>query len=253
VIDLHSHLLPGVDDGARSVAQSVAALRLLAEAGVTDVCLTPHLTASALGTGVPDAHDAAWAALQPEVPPGIRLHRGAEVMLDRALTAADAAQPAFRIAGSRYMLVEFPRMVSSEAVANALWSVVQARLVPLLAHPERYSVCSPAQVARWRSLGAVMQVDATTALQATRRGDRARALLAHGLADIVAGDNHGDERTTADLRRALAERGDGEAGELLTTANPRAILDDRATVPVPAVEVRLPLRDRVRRLFGASD
>lgn len=253
MIDLHSHLLPGVDDGARTVAQSVAALTLLAEAGVTDVCLTPHLVASALGAGVPASHEEAWLALQAEAPPGIRLHRGAEVMLDRALTALDAAQPAFRVGGSRYLLVEFPRLVSAEAVQNALWSVVQARLVPLLAHPERYSVCSPAQVARWRALGAVMQVDATTALQATRRGDRARALLAHGLADIVAADNHGDDRTTAELRRSLADHGDGEAAELLTTANPRAILDDRPTAPVPAVTVRLPLRDRVRRLFGASD
>lgn len=253
MIDLHSHLLPGVDDGARTVAQSVVTLQALAEAGVTDICLTPHFSASALEGGVPDAHEEAWAALRREMPVGPQLYRGAEVMLDRGLGPKGAANPAFRLNCTRYMLVEFPRMVSADAVFNALRGVVETGVTPLLAHPERYTVCQPALVARWRALGALMQVDATTTLMATRRGDRARALLAHGLADIVAADNHGDNRTMADIRRALEAQGDGEAAALLTTANPRAILENRPTVPVPPVTVKLPLKDRIRRIFGADE
>jgi protein-tyrosine phosphatase len=253
VIDLHSHLLPGVDDGARTVAQSVVTLQALAEGGVTDICLTPHFTASALEGGVPDAHEEAWAALRREMPVGPQLYRGAEVMLDRGLGPKGAANPAFRLNCTRYMLVEFPRMVSADAVFNALRGVVETGVTPLLAHPERYTVCQPALVARWRALGALMQVDATTALMATRRGDRARALLAHGFADIVAADNHGDNRTMADIRRALEAQGDGEAAALLTTANPRAILENRPTLPVPPVQVKLPLKDRIRRIFGGDD
>jgi protein-tyrosine phosphatase len=253
VIDLHSHLLPGVDDGARTVAQSVVTLQALAEAGVTDICLTPHFSASALERGVPDAHEEAWAALRREMPVGPQLYRGAEVMLDRGLGPKGAANPSFRLNCTRYMLVEFPRMVSADAVFNALRGVVESGVTPLLAHPERYTVCQPALVARWRALGALMQVDATTTLMATRRGDRARALLAHGLADIVAADNHGDNRTMADIRRALEAQGDGEAAALLTTANPRAILENRPTGPVPPVAVKLPLKDRIRRIFGADE
>ena len=253
MIDLHSHLLPGVDDGARTVAQSVVTLQALAEGGVTDVCLTPHFSASALEGGVPDAHEEAWAALRREMPVGPQLYRGAEVMLDRGLGPLGATNPAFRLNCTRYMLVEFPRMVSTEAAFNALRGVVETGVTPLLAHPERYAVCSPGLVARWRALGVLMQVDATTAVMATRRGDRARALLAHGLADIVAADNHGDNRTMAEIRRALEAQGDGEAAALLTTENPRAILENRPTVPVPPVSVKLPLRDRIRRIFGTEE
>jgi protein-tyrosine phosphatase len=253
VIDLHSHLLPGVDDGARTVAQSVVTLQALGEAGVTDVCLTPHFSSSALESGVPELHEEAWAALRREMPVGPQLYRGAEVMLDRQLGPLGARNPAFRINCSRYMLVEFTRGVAAEAAYNALRGVVESGVVPLLAHPERYSVCTPALVQRWRSLGVLMQVDATTTLMATRRGDRARALLAHGLADIVAADNHGDNRTMADIRQALDAQGDGAVAALLTTDNPRAILENRVPTPVPPVTVKLPLKDRIRRIFGSEE
>jgi protein-tyrosine phosphatase len=68
VIDLHSHLLPGVDDGSRSVEQSVGVLRRMAGLGITDVCLTPHLKATETAHAPPARHDAAFAALGAKAP-----------------------------------------------------------------------------------------------------------------------------------------------------------------------------------------
>ena len=59
MIDLHSHLLPAVDDGSRSVGQSVRVLEQLAAQGVTAVCLTPHLRSAELAAGPPPGHDSA--------------------------------------------------------------------------------------------------------------------------------------------------------------------------------------------------
>ena len=64
MIDLHSHLLPGVDDGSRTVEQSVEVLTRMGAAGITAVCLTPHLEASRAEKGVPKAYDAAFEALK---------------------------------------------------------------------------------------------------------------------------------------------------------------------------------------------
>ena len=64
MIDLHSHLLPGVDDGARTPEQAVAVLGRMAAAGVSDLCLTPHLLASALARGMPASHERAFQTLQ---------------------------------------------------------------------------------------------------------------------------------------------------------------------------------------------
>ena len=69
MIDLHSHLLPGVDDGSRTVEQSVTVLRRMAELGITDVCLTPHLRANETATAPPARHEEAFAALRAEAFP----------------------------------------------------------------------------------------------------------------------------------------------------------------------------------------
>ncbi|HEU4698124.1 MAG TPA: CpsB/CapC family capsule biosynthesis tyrosine phosphatase [Gemmatimonadales bacterium] len=251
MIDLHSHLLPGVDDGSRSVEQSVGVLRTMARQGVTAVCLTPHVVASRAAQGVPPAHDRAFLDLTAQAPPEVRLVRGAEVMLDRPLYAADA-QP-FTIGGSRYILVEFPRMIAEEAVRNALAILAGEGLVPLLAHPERYSSCSVEAARRWKAAGAKLQVDATTLLSPEPRGERARALVIAGLADIMAADNHGDTRSIATGAQALREhRGELQA-ELLSTTNPAAILADGELEPVPPLAIRATWGQRLRRLFEPRD
>jgi protein-tyrosine phosphatase len=253
MIDLHSHLLPGVDDGSRSVEQSVRVLSELMALGLTDVCLTPHLVASKAGDGIPLAHDRAFDALSAAAPAGVRLHRGAEVMLDRPLTPEAAANPAIRLGGTRYILVEFSRIVPVSTVESALRTVSELGLVPLLAHPERYSSCSVASAKRWRATGALLQVDATTLFAAQTRGERARALVAAGMADILAADNHGDDRSLAMARTLLTEQDGAEQAELLTEKNPRAILADADVQAVEPFTVRLSWTSRLRRLFDAGE
>ncbi|MGE5927225.1 MAG: CpsB/CapC family capsule biosynthesis tyrosine phosphatase [Gemmatimonadota bacterium] len=249
MIDLHSHLLPGVDDGSRSVAQSIGVLRELASQGLTDICLTPHLTASLAETGVPSAHDVAFSALATEAPPEVRLHRGAEVMLDRPLGPAAAANRGITLGGSRYLLVEFPRIVPAGTVAVALRQVVACGLVPLLAHPERYNSCSVAAAQAWQQAGAVLQVDANTLLSPSARGERARQLLAAGLAGVLAADNHGDRRSLAAVRDALVEQDGAGRAELLLVENPRAILEDRSVTAVEPFALRRSFVHRLRRLL----
>jgi protein-tyrosine phosphatase len=170
-------------------------------------------------------------------------------MLDRPLPPSGDHARRCTIGGSRYILVEFPRIVAYDTVTIALGRVVDAGLYPVLANPERYACCSPAAVARWRELGARMQVDATTLLSTQSRGQRARALVSAGLADILAADNHGDDRMIATGRKFLEAQDGAEQAELLTVLNPRAILDDEPLVPVPPVEIRRTWMQRLRRLL----
>jgi protein-tyrosine phosphatase len=240
-----------VDDGSRSVGQSVRVLRTFAMKGITDLACTPHMVSSQMAAGFTEAQDAAWKALTAEAPPEVRLHRGAEVMLDRPVPP-EAAQRKVTINGTRYLLVEFPRMVPAEIVGRALYEVIQIGLVPILAHPERYTSCSVPTVRAWRELGAVMQVDATTLTLPRNRGDRARDLVRHGLADILAADNHGDERNVATALDWLAEHEGAEQALLLLDANPRAILDDQATYEVDPLPVRDSLWRKMQRMFESE-
>jgi protein-tyrosine phosphatase len=254
VIDLHCHLLPGVDDGSESVQQSIRVLGLMQASGVTAVCLTPHHSVARLAAGIPSVHDQQFDALRARAPEAIKLLRGVELMLDRPITPELSAQPGLTLAGTRYILVEFPRLVALPAVGAALHQIVHLGLVPVLAHPERYKACSPGAVKHWKSLGAVMQVDATTLLSGhPGRGQRARELLAHGLADIMAADNHGDDRMIGTAYRYLAEQGGEHQADLLARKNPGAILSGGPLEPVPPFAIKTGLLDRLKQMLSEEE
>ncbi len=249
MIDLHSHLLPGVDDGSRTVEQSVKVLASMAREGITDVCLTPHMKASRAEAGPPPAHEQAFDALRQAAPPTPRLHRGAEVMLDRPLTRPVVLARNLTLNGTRYILVEFPRLVAFDIATTALSQVLELGLLPILAHPERYSCCSVDGVRHWKALGAGMQVDATTLLTGQARGQRARQLVAEGLADILAGDNHGDDRSVATGASFLRAQDGAEQVELLAVRIPAAILQDPPLTAVPPIRIRQSWMRRIKEFL----
>jgi len=94
-----------------------------------------------------------------------------------------------------------------------------------------------------------MQVDATTLLASQARGQRARQLVAEGLADILAGDNHGDDRTVASGARFLQAQDGAEQVELLVVKNPGAILQDAPTSPVPPLRLRESWMRRIKQFL----
>ena len=249
MIDLHSHLLPGLDDGSRSLAQSVTVLKNFVAAGVTDVAVTPHLRASEIAANGEDAigrRDWVLAELRDAAPDGMRLHPGFEIMLDEPLSAVAVGDRRYALAGSRFYLVEFPITVVGDLATRILQQIVRAGVKPVVAHPERYPLVSPRTVAAWRDVGAAIQVDATTLTRPHTRGETARQLVALGYADILAADNHGDRRTMMTGRRFLEGRGAGEAASWLTIENPRAILQDRELAPVPKSRLKVGLMEWVR-------
>lgn len=238
-----------MDDGSKSIEQSLETIERMAAEGINELALTPHLDASRISEGPPPAHYEAFAALADRVGRTIRLHRGAEVMMDRSLTPRAVATRRVTLAGSRYLLCEFTRMVSAHAATVALTQVVKAGLVPVLAHPERYQACSVGLVTRWRELGAKMQVDANTLFQPSGRGQKARAIVAAGLADILAADNHGDSRSLAEPFRRLVEAGGESQATLLMVTNPRAIVSDQELTALTPLDVTLPLFSRIKGWF----
>ena len=172
--------------------------------------------------------------------------------MDRPLTRPVALARNVTLAESRYILVEFPRLVAYDTVTIALSQVVELGLVPVLAHPERYSCCSVEAVRHWRAVGAKMQIDSTTLLASQARGQRARQLVGDGLADILAGDNHGDDRTVATGARFLMAQDGARQVELLVVNNPSAILNDLPLAPVPPLRMRHSWMRRIKDFLEGS-
>ena len=241
MIDLHCHILPGVDDGAQSLEESVAMCRLAAADGCEAMVATPHQRRGEWWNADREHLAALAGEIQDAVGSQLRVHLGGEVHVDSELLSEVEKLPdgggILPLAGSRYLLIEFgPHGAPSEAI-HLVHELTVAGWRPIIAHPEfiPWLAPEPELVARLVALGATTQV---TAMSVTgdfgrRPQSDAVALLEAGLVHFVASDSHGVRRRPPGLARAyrtIADRWGEEAARRLTTDNPRAVVEDR---PLP--------------------
>jgi protein-tyrosine phosphatase len=247
MIDVHSHLLPGVDDGSRSFETSLAVLTRFAEQGVECVVLTPHLNVSRMNEAPYERHLEILDELRSKVAAIPELRLGWEIMLDEP--GRDLRSPRLSLGGSSAVLVEFPLSGVPVQGGEELYRIRCSGVVPVLAHPERYWGCSVAKVESWRNAGAVIQMDSAGLLGKGRIAKVSRELLEHGLVDLFASDNHGDSRTLATARAWLLEVSTPEHAELLTRGNARRLLDGESLTPVPPLPADTSLFARFREMI----
>lgn len=248
MIDVHTHLLPGVDDGARTQEQALDVFTRFAAAGVTCVVCTPHLAATEAAVIPVARYRRIHREICEIVPPTLTVQRGWEIMLDRP--GVDLTAPQLRLGASNAILVEFPRGTLPSGTELELSRLRQSGVNPVVAHPERYGGATVELVRAWRATGAIIQTDTAYLLGDGARGDLARTMLAEGLIDILASDNHGDQRSLAAARDWLIEIGATDAAQLLTNVNPGSLLSDQRLVPVPPVRLDRGMFARLRDLLG---
>jgi protein-tyrosine phosphatase len=249
MIDIHCHLLPGVDDGSPTVDVSAPVLREFAAAGVRTVVCTPHLDASRAGTAPYDRHAEILETLRARAPAEIELRLGWEIMLD--VPGADLRDPRLGLAGSTAVLVEFSHGVVPPNAAEELFRLRMSGVVPVVAHVERYWGTTMEGVEEWRGVGAVIQVDSAALTGQSRTRSMALDLLRRGLVDIIASDNHGDTRSLATAREWLIAAGATEQVALLTRTNASRVLANEPLLPVPPLAPRRGVLSRLRELLGA--
>lgn len=261
LVDLHNHLLPGVDDGSRSLPESLAGLRSLHEGGVRQLAVTPHAEASVLERPRLRAArlselDQAWesfrAAAQ-EAAPGVELTRGLEVMLD--LPTLDTSDPLVRLGGGPHILVEFPQPFLPPNTSVVLARIRESGVRPVVAHPERYEDvrANLGLAAEWRRAGAILQMNGASLLgwYGRRARQAALELLRSGMIDYIASDYHARGRPGInEYRAALVELGGEEYAGLLLEENPARVLRGEALFPVPPQGGHPSLRDRIRSFLG---
>jgi protein-tyrosine phosphatase len=264
LVDIHNHLIPGVDDGARELGDSLDALAAMHAQGVRRIVATPHIDASLIARGAlfaerMDHVDAAWERLRSAAAssfPDVRLERGHEVMLD--MPHVPLTDPRVRLGGGCAVLVEFPRRFMPIGSTAVLEGIRRDGFVPVVAHPERYldGGSDPfALVGEWRRVGAAMAVNAGSLLGGYGEGPRAaaRELLRRGWADLIGSDYHTRSNRRPLLLRDAVEAmrlaGGSEQAELLTRANPARLLDGEPPVPVAPLALRDSVWDRIRLLL----
>ena len=249
MIDIHTHLLPGVDDGSPTLEHSGVVIHRMAREGVATIVCTPHLDASEASNAPCDEHDQLLEALRTVSPPEMMLHSGWEIMLDRF--GVDLTSPALALAGSTARLVEFSRRGLPAGATAELLRLRKSGVVPVVAHPERYDGCTLDTLRGWREVGAVLQADAIALIAGGPIAELARAMLSEGLMDILASDNHGDRRSLSTVRHWMEEIGARHQAALLTEENPRHLLENRTLEPVAPFKPDTGVFERLKAIiFG---
>lgn len=234
MIDLHSHILPGIDDGAKTTEDSLVMARIAVDNGTTVIVATPHVIE---GRWLPE-----WstimrlcAELSSELKKkniALTIVPGAEVALNMDILDLIAGPGPYCINDGRYMLVELPATHIPQYTDEFFFTLQARGISPILAHPERHPdiARNPELIIEWVNKGILMQVNGPSLVG--KMGDRAmqtaEVLLNSNLVHFFGSDTHGPRsRTpllTGAVEKSIAFVGEEKTREILL-ANPLSIIN----------------------------
>jgi protein-tyrosine phosphatase len=263
--DLHSHLVPAVDDGAPTLEHALEGVSRMAAQGITRIVTTPHLEGSRThdAAGLAADLDAVARAFEPvreavaQHHPDLAIGQAYEVRLD--VPDPDLSDPRLRLPGTNVVLVEWAALLVPPSSAQAIERIGEQGVRPLLAHPERYRGLDARieLVDEWRTRGAWMMVNHGSLVG--RYGNEARRLahrlLARGWVDALATDFHGRPQLPLYLEEARAwfEGKDAtEAWRLLAVENPARIARGASPLEVSPLPQETGLAARIFRALGGA-
>ncbi|MEM7202018.1 MAG: CpsB/CapC family capsule biosynthesis tyrosine phosphatase [Planctomycetota bacterium] len=246
VVDLHCHLLPGVDDGARDLETAVQLCRMAVADGVTVAVCTPHTLDGVYDVARSRAREA-LQELRAELARqaiDLELRLAAEVRYDEAIADLLAEWPCVSLDGERrYLLLELPHQGVPAELPGLLFRLRAAGTTPVIAHPERNLGVrdDPDVTAEWVRLGAKLQVTAGSVSGAFGPviGACAEQLLRAGRIHVMATDTHSPGKRPPLVQGAAGAAATivGEAGaRTLLVDNPRRILAGAPANQVTAVQ-----------------
>jgi protein-tyrosine phosphatase len=237
MIDLHCHILPGLDDGALDLAESVEMARIARADGIRTVVATPHVFRDGSDPKVLTAMVRAREELARALAAAgidLELAGGAEVYFSHEFLAeVRKKRNRLVINDSAYLFVEFPPDHVYAGARDIFFNLLNEGLIPIVAHPERNSEFQhePLLLYELVRMGALAQANSRSFLggYGTRVREAAESFLRLNLVQIIASDGHSPRTRSPRLRAAVAEVAKivGEKAALaMVTDNPEAVLRD---------------------------
>ena len=239
-----------MDDGAKTLEESVAMLRLAVESGTTDIVASPH--ANHEFKFEPEVIAARLEEMRAAVDGAIRIHTGCDFHLSYDNIQDSLQHPTkYAINHKSYVLVEFSDLLIPKTTDDVFYQMQSAGMTPIITHPERNMLLHKRleKLAEWAQSGCLVQVTAASFLG--RFGKQAKAfadrLLERGLAHIVASDAHDLTRRPLALsatRSLVEEKFGADIASALFVENPRAAFDGEALPHIFEIQKTAPRRKR---------
>ena len=239
MIDIHHHLLFGLDDGSKSLEMSVAMIEMAAADGITHIACTPH--ANFTYQFDPAVNKEKLEQIRARVGDKIMLGLGCDFHLSHENIEDAHKNPSkYTINGKKYLLVEFSDMFIPEQMNDVFYEMLLAGIQPIITHPERNRVIdkSPHRLNEWLHTGCLVQV---TASSLTGRFGRtamsfSQKLLRENKVHFLATDAHNLDSRPPIMKEAfdfVAQRYGIETAERLCIHNPKAVFLGEDLPPQP--------------------
>lgn len=238
MVDIHTHILPGIDDGAANWDEAYELAAMAADSGVDTIACTHHSNIPGLYVNYNSRElDALFLDFQRGLHRGgfpIRLVRGMEIFSTPDICDKIWNGQLLPLNGTKYFLVEFSFHESSDYMTDLLYDMLHQGMRPVVAHPERY-VClkeNPALLYRWMKAGVLSQINKGSLLGKFGRGAEraAHTFMKHNLVTCIASDAHNPRiRTThmGEIQHFLKHTYSEETAMKLLEYNPRRIVEGK--------------------------
>lgn len=231
IFDIHSHILPAVDDGSTSVEDSLQLVREEIEDGVTEIIFTPHYRLDWFcepKERILEAYGEFREALDRE---GLRIrtHVGQEAHDDPRMIKEVSEGRVLTLSGTNYFLLELDWRRYNENIVSDVREYIRSGFIPVMVHYERFLYKSMDEVLALREEGALFQINTYSLLASESEDNRDFALkmLDCGLAEFIATDNHvGKFRKTVEAYDLVGERYGNEVRDRLFYTNAKALFGE---------------------------
>lgn len=261
MIDTHSHILPGIDDGAKTLEESVELCRIAAADGLETVVCTPHINFRYTNNRatIEAAFDRLAGAIG-EAGVELALVKGAEVhMAPDILEKVRSRELVTYNDGARYLLLEFPFQQVLNGAEEMVYRLKLAGITPVIAHPERigYFMDEPDRLYELIRLGALGQVTGGSLLG--QFGDKSKevglSMIERHLVHVVASDAHDPSYrrpVLAEAAVAVERRFDAQRVREMFHDYPAALVSGDEIEPPPPVEVQKRFKSFLSRFFAGK-
>jgi protein-tyrosine phosphatase len=245
MIDIHSHILPEVDDGSHSLEESIEMCRASAKDGVSVMVATPHAHDGVHTTHDPEFLRQKVAELNEQLAGALRVVIGCELRFTHDIVRQVCeTKTAPTIAGGPYVLVEFPHAVIPPGSERPLFELISNQIKPIIAHPERNQmlIAEPERFFPFIEMGMLGQMDtgSITGQFGKRVQQTVRVMLEHGLIHFIASDCHNTRNRLPGMSEAVALTAEvvGEDyARSIAGENPLAVVEGRSIPSVPNPEL----------------